>query len=238
MLKPIILALDVASLAATDQLLDQLTPHHHPVIKVGMALFYSMGPSLITHLQARGCDIFLDLKLHDIPTAVEQAAFQIGQLGVQYTTVHALGGTKMMIAAKRGLRFGALTAHVTPPKLLAITELTSVSELALNHEQRVTGTMTDQVNHLTALANQAGVDGIICSPQELPRLRQWVPDDFLLVTPGIRPVGSTTDDQLRTMTPTAAIAAGSSALVIGRPITQAANPLTAYQAVIKELATC
>ncbi|MCF6160421.1 orotidine-5'-phosphate decarboxylase [Furfurilactobacillus milii] len=231
----IIVALDVNTTSSVDQLLDQLSQtDDRPAVKVGMELFYSEGAAMIRHIQQRGFDIFLDLKLHDIPNTVERAAYQLGQLGIQYTTVHALGGKAMIAAAKRGLQQGAQQAHVTPPKLLAVTELTSISEKMLVNEQHVSLPMTDQVRQLAQLAEAAGADGVICSPQEVTTIKPFVNDNFLLVTPGIRLTTNPADDQQRVMTPRQAAEAGSSAIVVGRPITQSNQPADAYMTIKKE----
>ncbi len=231
----IIVALDVENRSTADRLLEQLSlASDQPTVKIGMELFYREGVAIVRHIQSRGFKIFLDLKLHDIPNTVERAAFQLGQLGIQMTTVHALGGAKMMAAAKRGLSEGAQQAHMEPPKLLAVTELTSISDIMLHHEQHVTLPMTQQVRELALLAEKAGADGVICSPREVTDLRQFVDPNFLLVTPGIRLTTSHVDDQQRIMTPAQAANAGSSAIVVGRPITQSENPAQTYTQILKE----
>ncbi|GAB6093074.1 orotidine-5'-phosphate decarboxylase [Furfurilactobacillus curtus] len=233
-MESVIVALDVTNLVAAKQIIQQLDSQDKPTIKVGMELFYAAGVEVITWLQQQGYPIFLDLKLHDIPNTVEKAAFQLGKLNVQYLTVHALGGQTMMTAAVNGLAAGARQAGIEPPKLLAVTELTSISPAMLVNEQHVSLSMDKQVVSLAQLAAKSGAAGVICSPQEVVALRMALPASFLLVTPGIRPAGSATGDQQRVMTPAQAAQAGSSAIVVGRPITQASNPAFAYRQIVKE----
>ncbi|KRM72643.1 orotidine-5'-phosphate decarboxylase [Lacticaseibacillus brantae] len=229
-MRPII-ALDFATAAKTVDFLNQF-PDTPLSVKVGMELFYGEGPQVIAAIQKRPqTEIFLDLKLHDIPHTVEQAARQIGRLGVQLTTVHALGGPEMMAAAKRGLLAGAKSAGVLAPKLLAITQLTSTSQAMLNQDIRIPGTVLASVRQLAQLAHQAGADGVVASAQEVQAIREVTPVDFLVVTPGIRPANAASDDQHRVVTPQQAKALGSSSIVVGRPITQSPDAVSAYQSI-------
>lgn len=234
MKRPIIIALDFPTAERALAFLDQFPADLHVTVKIGMELFYAAGPSIVTDVQARGHAVFLDLKLHDIPNTVESAMRVIGRLGVTYTTVHAAGGHVMLSAAKRGLVAGAMAAGVTAPKLLAITQLTSTNQAILNQDQQIMGTVRASVVHYAKLARASDCDGVICSAQEVQAIHKAVGADFLGITPGIRPASAQSDDQQRVMTPAAAAKAGSNGLVIGRPITQAAEPVQAYRDIMTE----
>ncbi len=203
-------------------------------LKVGMTLFYQEGPAIVRTLQDRGFDIFLDLKLHDIPHQVNGAARAAARLGVQMLTVHASGGPDMMQAACEGSYAGADEAGVQPPSILAITVLTSMSDaaLALVGIQR---SAAQQVELLASLAIEAGVDGIVCSPLETGAVRAVVGADRLVVTPGVRPVWAEKGDQSRITTPLDALSSGASHLVVGRPITGADVPADAAALIISEM---
>lgn len=188
-------------------------------LKVGFELFVAAGPDFVRALVQQGFAVFLDLKFHDIPNTVASACKAAAQLGVWMINVHASGGAKMMQAAQQ-----ALQGFENPPKLIAVTVLTSMDKAQLSG----TGVNADpdqQVLHLARLAADSGLDGVVCSAQEAGLLRKALGDDFLLVTPGIRPEGSDQGDQSRVMTPAQARDAGVSYVVVGRPITQAADPL-------------
>ncbi|ANZ70532.1 orotidine-5'-phosphate decarboxylase [Pediococcus claussenii] len=204
-----------------------------PVVKIGMELFYQYGPALIKEVQRQGFKIFLDLKLNDIPNTVERGMFQIAKLGVQYTTVHALGGTEMMQAAIRGAQKGATSANVNRPLVLAVTELTSISEKVMHDEQNIDISMREQVESLINLSYKAGTDGVICSALDLKELDGNF-KNFKFITPGIRPLGFEKSDQKRVVTPTEARQFGSTDIVVGRPITRSNNPLKTYQQIFKE----
>lgn len=233
MAKPVFVALDVDSKTKLDSLLASLGKPQDTTIKVGMELFYHEGPAVVKELADKGYHIFLDLKLHDIPNTVYSAAKQLAHLGIEYTTVHALGGSQMIKAAKDGLIEGT-PAGRSVPKLLAVTELTSISDQVLTNEQHCALPMNEQVLSLASMAQKAGADGIICSPLEVKELHQKITGNFLFVTPGIRPKTSGSDDQARTATPQEARKFGSSAIVVGRPITLASDPQAAYEAIKKE----
>ncbi|KRL62065.1 orotidine-5'-phosphate decarboxylase [Latilactobacillus fuchuensis] len=234
MTKPLIIALDFPDWPTAEAFLDQFPKGEHLFVKVGMELFYKTGPDVIRALKARGHRIFLDLKLHDIPNTVHSALTVIGQLGVDYTTIHAAGGSEMLQAGVAGLKAGATKAQVKPAKLLAITQLTSTSQSQMQTEQLVQATLPESVTNYAQIAQQAGCDGVVCSVQEVPLIHAQTGIDFDCVTPGIRPATSQTNDQKRSATPLAAAQAGSSAIVIGRPITQATNPYQAYQTIKAE----
>lgn len=231
--KPVIVALDVDNDQQLDRILSQLGDPEETTIKIGMELFYHSGAQLVKKLADQGYDIFLDLKMHDIPNTVYNGAKQVARLGIKYTTVHALGGSEMIHAAKQGLIAGSPNDK-SVPKLLAVTELTSISDDILKHEQNCILPMAEQVISLAKTAKNSGADGVICSPLEVQNLRKEIGDDFLYVTPGIRPKENSNDDQKRTATPQMAKEFGSSAIVVGRPITLANNPQQAYQAIKKE----
>ncbi|KRN28672.1 orotidine-5-phosphate decarboxylase [Lactobacillus selangorensis] len=234
-MKPVIIALDFENRHQTEQFLTLFdAAPKKPVIKVGMELFYREGPAFVRDLAAQGYAIFLDLKLMDIPHTVEMAMQQLAQLGIAYTTIHANGGSAMIQAAKKGLTTGAAKAGLPTPKLLAVTELTSITPAMLKDELHVDLPMQAEVVALAELAQQNGADGVICSPQEVPALQQHLPQDFLFVTPGIRPVGAAKDDQARVATPAEAAQLGSSAIVVGRPITLSQTPFATYQQIRKE----
>ena len=199
-------------------------------LKVGKELFVAEGPRLVEQLVGRGFDVFLDLKFHDIPNTVAQACKTAASLGVWLTNVHASGGLKMMAAARE-----ALEGLAHRPKLIAVTVLTSMDAEQL-HGIGIQTSPRDQVSRLAQLTKDAGLDGVVCSAQEAAMLRYELGQDFMLVTPGIRPAGSSTDDQSRIMTPAQAIEAGADYLVIGRPITQAAEPIAVLNAINQEIA--
>ncbi len=195
-------------------------------LKIGKEMFTLFGPELVKKLQNKGFDIFLDLKFHDIPNTVAKACKAAAEMGVWMVNVHASGGLEMMQAAKLAIE----TSSHPETKLIAVTVLTSMDEAQL---QRVVPGVTpaQQVEKLAALTFEAGLDGVVCSAQEAVLLRKTMKASFLLVTPGIRPAGSDVGDQKRVMTPVDAMEAGVSYLVMGRPITQAADPI----AVLKEV---
>ncbi|WP_283679622.1 orotidine-5'-phosphate decarboxylase [Lentilactobacillus sp. Marseille-Q4993] len=231
---PLIVSLDVADRADLFELIDKFPKDDKLTVKIGMELFYGEGPQIVRDILDRGYDIFLDLKLHDIPNTVKSGMRQIGRLGVTFVTVHALGGSEMIKAAKQGLIEGSEEAGVQTPKLLAVTELTSITEEVLKNEQNSRLDMVDQVVALAKLAKRSNADGVITSPLEVKALREQVGDDFWYVTPGIRPSGYPKDDQSRTATPAEAAQFGSTALVVGRPIIKADDPVAAYHTMSEE----
>lgn len=232
--KPIMIALDFPSVSQVNQFLDQFEDPSHLTVKIGMELFYQAGPEIVKQIKQRGCDIFLDLKLFDIPHTVEKAMEQLGVLGVDYTTVHTLGGQAMLEAAKRGLQTGAQRAGLKEPHLLGVTELTSISQTVLANEQNCKLPMNEQVVALAKLAKQSGCDGVITSALELPDLTKALGHDFEYVVPGIRMKQDAVGDQSRVATPATAKADGAFAIVVGRPITQSADPIAAYTRYLKD----
>ena len=225
----IIVALDYPTMAAAISLAKQLDPNRCK-LKVGKELFTRSGPQVVEQLTAMGFDIFLDLKYHDIPSTVAKACRAAADLGVWMMNVHTLGGPAMMTAAR-----DALANDTQRPLLIGVTLLTSMDEQTFQHIG-LTGTISETVLRLADMAEQSGLDGVVCSAQEATTLRAQHGQQFQLVTPGIRPAHSDTGDQHRTMTPPEAIDAGSSYLVIGRPITAAQNPMQALEAIETSLA--
>ncbi|MBR9793048.1 MAG: orotidine-5'-phosphate decarboxylase [Gammaproteobacteria bacterium] len=225
----VIVALDFDDADKAMALVDQLDPSACK-LKVGKEMFTLFGPEFVKSLIAKGFDIFLDLKFHDIPNTVAKACKAAAEMGVWMVNVHASGGVEMMKAAKNAI---AGSSH-PQTKLIAVTVLTSMDQAQLNDvvpEVSPAG----QVKKLAQLTADSGLDGVVCSAKEAVMLRQTHSDEFLLVTPGIRPAGADVGDQKRVMTPVDAIDAGVSYLVMGRPITQAENPLAALQAVNQSL---
>ena len=224
----IIVALDYSSAKPALDLAERLNPVLCR-LKVGKELFTAAGPQLIEQLMQRGYQIFLDLKFHDIPNTTAQACKAAAALGVWMVNVHALGGRKMMDAAH-----DAIAHQAQPPKLVAVTVLTSMTQPDLS-ELGFISTPAEMVLRLAMLARASGLDGVVCSAQEAAMVRQHAGKEFCLVTPGIRPADAQAHDQSRIMTPRAALDMGSNYLVIGRPITQAADPLLALQNIVKEI---
>jgi orotidine-5'-phosphate decarboxylase len=203
-------------------------------VKVGMTLYYAAGPDIVRDLRSLGFKVFVDLKLHDIPHQVAGAARTLARAGADMFTVHASGGSAMMEAAIRGSAEAAAKFRSDKPSVIAVTVLTSLDDAALAG-LGVGHTTAEQVALLAALAHDAGCDGVVCSPEEAAAMRSLLGADALVVTPGVRPAGEDAGDQARTATPTEAIDAGASHLVIGRPITAAADPVAAVRAIVKEL---
>jgi len=203
-------------------------------LKVGMTLFYQAGPAMISELREEGFDIFLDLKLHDIPHQVRGAAESISRLGVRMLTVHASGGGAMISAAVEGARTGALAAGFDAPAVVAVTVLTSMDDGSLA-SVGVTRTAALQVPLLAKVASEAGASGVVCSPREAAEMRGLLGEAALVVTPGVRPSWSDAGDQARIQTPVQAIRSGASHLVVGRPITGASRPADAAKRLLDEM---
>ncbi len=228
----IIVALDMPDAASALVVADGLVGRARWV-KVGMTLFYAEGPCIVAALRERGFDVFVDLKLNDIPHQVRGAARSLGRLGAGMLTVHASGGADMMEAAVAGAAEGAADAGVPAPAVLAVTVLTSMDAETLA-SVGVTDSPAAQVAGLAALARTAGVAGVVCSPREASECRALLGPDALVVTPGIRPPWAAAGDQARVDTPASALAAGASHLVIGRPITGADDPGAAFDRIVSE----
>ena len=223
----LIVALDYADTASTLNLVNQLDPALCK-LKIGKELFTAAGPQVVEKLIAKNFQVFLDLKFHDIPNTVKNACEAASNLGVWMLNVHASGGSAMMQAALEGVN---KSKH--QPYLIAVTVLTSMNEASLN-EVGIETSVENQVLKLAKLTENAGLHGVVCSALEAQLLKKHLRNDFLLVTPGIRPASANLDDQSRVLTPRQALQMGASYLVIGRPITQADNPLKALEAILVE----
>lgn len=220
----VIVALDFSSVESVENFLDNFdTPIF---VKIGMELYYQTGPKIIQLVKDRGHKIFLDLKLHDIPNTVENAMAGLAKLGVDMTNVHAAGGVEMMKAAKRGLGDGAM--------LIAVTQLTSTSQENMKREQLIDRPLEESVLNYAKMAEEAGLDGVVCSPLEARLIHENLREGFETVTPGIRFNSHVSDDQKRITTPKQARLGGSSYIVVGRPITQAEHPYDAYLEIVKD----
>jgi orotidine-5'-phosphate decarboxylase len=231
MASPIIVAVDFPDVKSAWNFIDRVDPKDCR-IKIGKELFTHAGPDFIKQIMKKGFDVFLDLKFHDIPNTVAKAIAATADLGVWMTNVHASGGSRMMTAAKDTLYSYGKDA----PILIAVTVLTSM-ELADLQEIGINVSPLEQATRLAILAKNCGLDGVVCSAKEVQSFKTRLGSDFKLVTPGIRPVGTNSDDQRRIMTPQRAQAAGSDYLVIGRPITQAEDPAKALQTILATLDT-
>lgn len=229
----LIVALDVSTMDAMKSIVSSLGDSVS-FYKVGMELFYAEGDQTVRYLQDQGKHVFLDLKLHDIPNTVAHGVSSLTRLGANLITIHGQGGPIMMKAAAQAARESAEQLGIERPKLLAITVLTSFDDEAWTS---IGGQLpiSDQVIRLAKLAKESGMDGVVCSALEAKMIRKACGPDFLIVTPGIRPSFAATNDQKRIATPASALADGASRLVIGRPITQAANPQEAVRLIIEEM---
>ncbi|MES9946005.1 MAG: orotidine-5'-phosphate decarboxylase [Candidatus Thiodiazotropha sp.] len=226
----VIVALDYPNQDRALALVDRLDPSLCR-LKVGKEMFTRLGPTFVEVLRGRGYDVFLDLKFHDIPNTVAAACDAAADLGVWMMNLHASGGRRMMETARERLE-----ARNTRPLLVAVTILTSLTGEEIK-DIGFSGDPAQNVSRLAKLTQQAGLDGVVCSPREAEMLRSELGDAFLLVTPGVRPKQAVQDDQRRVMTPADAIHAGSSYLVVGRPITAAADPIVALQSINQEIAS-
>jgi orotidine-5'-phosphate decarboxylase len=230
----VIVALDFADPTAALALVDRLDPRQC-ALKVGNELFVTAGPEPVRLMVARGFNVFLDLKFHDIPNTVASACAAAVRLGVWMLNVHASGGRAMLDAARDAVDTTATAMAARPPLLIGVTVLTSLADADLR-ELGHTGSVAAEVLALAQLTKACGLDGVVCSAREASTLRKVCGAGFKLVTPGIRPAGAASDDQARIATPAAAIRNGADYLVIGRPITQASDPLAALRAVNASLA--
>jgi orotidine-5'-phosphate decarboxylase len=230
--RPVIIALDFSTKEDVFQFLQSFEARK-PYVKVGMELFYQEGPDLIRQLKEKGFHIFLDLKLHDIPTTAYKAMRGLARLGVDIINVHAAGGSEMMKRAVEGLEEGA-AAGSERPKCIAVTQLTSTTEKMMKDELRLTGTLDDVVRSYALLAQKSGLDGVVCSPLEVPLVKNACGNRFYTVTPGIRLATDDVNDQNRIATPNRAKELGCDAIVVGRSITGAVHPLDAYHTILNE----
>lgn len=221
-----IIALDFPTFDEVKKFLSLFPEDEKLYVKVGMELYYAIGPEIITFLKNKGHSVFLDLKLHDIPNTVASSMRVLSKLGVDMTNVHAAGGVEMMTQAKKAL--GKET------KLIAVTQLTSTNEKQMQEDQNIQTSLSDSVQHYAKKAMEAGLDGVVCSAHEVSVIKDVTDSSFICLTPGIRPSGSDVGDQKRVMTPSEAKSIGSDYIVVGRPITRASNPLEAYYLIKNE----
>ena len=222
--KDVIVACDFASKAQTLEFLDRFTGERKPFVKIGMELYYAEGPQIVREIKARGHRIFLDLKLHDIPNTVKKAMAVLSGLDVDLCNVHAAGTREMMEAALEGLT----RPDGTRPLLIAVTQLTSTDQAALERDLWIREPIAEVVLHYAETAKAAGLDGVVCSPLEAESVHARCGAQFLTVTPGVRFADGDRGDQKRVMTPAQAKAAGSDYIVVGRPVTAAPDPVAAY----------
>ena len=223
--RDVIIACDFKDQADTLAFLDKFQ-EEKPFVKIGMELFYGEGPDIVRAIKDRGHKIFLDLKLHDIPNTVHKAMKNLARLGVDMTNVHAAGTIDMMRAAKEGLGEDAL--------LIAVTQLTSTTEERMQRELLIGAPIADTVAHYARNTKEAGLNGVVCSPLEAALVKEACGRDFITVTPGIRFADGDVGDQKRIMTPALARETGTEFIVVGRPITQAADAVAAYRRVCKD----
>ena len=221
-----VIALDFPNFETVKKFLAQFPAEESLYLKVGMELYYATGPEIVSYLKDLGHSVFLDLKLHDIPNTVKSAMKVLSHLGVDMTNVHAAGGVEMMKAAREGLGKEA--------KLIAVTQLTSTSEEQMRDFQNIQTSLQESVIHYAKKTAEAGLDGVVCSAQEVKLIKEATSKDFICLTPGIRPAGAAVGDQKRVMTPADAYHIGSDYIVVGRPITQATDPVAAYHAIKDE----
>ncbi len=227
--RDVIIACDFASREATLAFLDKFTDVK-PFVKIGMELYYAEGPEIVREIKRRGHKIFLDLKLHDIPNTVKKAMSVLRNLDVDVTNLHAAGTTAMMQAAIEGLT----REDGTRPLLIAVTQLTSTDQEAMEKDLLIKEPIDEVVMHYAETAKNAGLDGVVCSPLEAGKVHDRCGKQFLTVTPGVRFADGDVGDQKRVMTPAAAREIGSDLIVVGRPITAAADPVAAYKRCVKE----
>ncbi|MCI5871980.1 orotidine-5'-phosphate decarboxylase [Streptococcus sp.] len=221
-----VIALDFPTFEDVKEFLAKFPEDERLYVKIGMELYYAVGPEIVRYVKGLGHSVFLDLKLHDIPNTVKSAMRVLSQLGVDMTNVHAAGGVEMMIAAREGLGEG--------PVLIAVTQLTSTSEEQMRDFQNIQTSLEESVVHYAKKTAEAGLDGVVCSAHEVAKIKKATGEDFVCLTPGIRPSGASTGDQKRVMTPADAAQIGSDYIVVGRPITQAKDPVAAYHSIKSE----
>ncbi len=227
--KDVIIACDFSSKAKVLEFLDKFT-EEKPYVKIGMDLFYGEGPEIVREIKKRGHKIFLDLKLHDIPNTVMKAMSVLSALDVDMTNVHAAGTSKMMADAVKGLT----RADGSRPLLIAVTQLTSTSEETMKKDLLIDAPIGDVVKHYAKVSAESGLDGVVCSPLEAGIVKETCGKQFITVTPGIRFADGEKGDQVRVTTPAMAKEIGSDYIVVGRPITEAADPVAAYRRCVKE----
>lgn len=229
--KDVIIACDFGSAEACYEFIDKFKDvERKPYLKIGMELFYAAGPEIVRELKKKGFKIFLDLKLHDIPNTVKKAMRVLSGLDVDMVNVHAAGTVEMMRAALEGLT----RADGTRPLLIAVTQLTSTSEKAMREQLLIDASINDTIAKYACNAKEAGLDGVVCSPLEASLVKEACGNGFMTITPGIRFADSSVDDQVRITDPARAREIGSDYIVVGRPITAAADPVAAYNRCVKD----
>jgi orotidine-5'-phosphate decarboxylase len=228
--KDVMIALDFPTKEETLTFLDKFPEGEKPFVKIGMELFYAEGPDVVREIKARGHKIFLDLKLHDIPNTVRRAMAVLSRLDVDMVNLHAAGASEMMRAALEGLT----RPDGTRPLLIAVTQLTSTDSAALKNELLIDTPMAETVLSYAGNAAKSGLDGVVCSPLEAAEVKRVCGEKFVTVTPGIRFADSAKGDQKRVMTPDKAAENGCDYLVMGRPITQAEDPVAAYRRAVRD----
>lgn len=227
--RDVIIACDFSSAETTLQFLDKFTDCK-PFVKIGMELYYAAGPAIVQQIKARGHKIFLDLKLHDIPNTVKKAMAVLSKMDVDMCNLHAAGTIEMMKAALEGLT----REDGTRPLLIAVTQLTSTSEERMQRELLINASINDTIVKYARNAKEAGLDGVVCSPLEAGMVKEACGEEFVTVTPGVRFADGEVGDQVRVTTPARAKEIGTDYIVVGRPITQAADPVAAYKRCVEE----
>lgn len=227
--RDVIIACDFSSAEATLQFLDKFTDCK-PFVKIGMELYYAAGPAIVQQIKARGHKIFLDLKLHDIPNTVKKAMSVLSKMDVDMCNLHAAGTIEMMKAALEGLT----REDGTRPLLIAVTQLTSTSEERMQRELLINASINDTIVQYARNSKEAGLDGVVCSPLEAGMVKEACGEAFVTVTPGVRFADGEVGDQVRVTTPARAKEIGTDYIVVGRPITQATDPVAAYKRCVEE----
>ena len=232
--KKLVLALDVEDIEDAKKLVDELSPYIG-TFKVGLQLFCGYGLEIVNYIKEKNSDFFLDVKLHDIPNTVEKASFNVIKNGANFFNVHATGGIEMMKAAKKGALEAAQKYGKKKPLVLAVTVLTSINQDTLSNELSNTKSVEDFVIQLAKNARAAGLDGVVASAKELKAIKREVGEDFIVLTPGIRPAWSATNDQQRIATPSSAIKDGADFIVLGRAVTAASDKIEAMKKIYEEI---
>lgn len=232
--KKLVLALDVEDIEVAKSLVDELSPYIG-TFKVGLQLFCGYGLEIVNYIKEKNSDFFLDVKLHDIPNTVEKASYNVIKNGANFFNVHATGGIEMMKAAKKGATEAAEKYGRKKPLVLAVTVLTSISQEVLSEELSNKNSVEDFVIQLAKNARAAGLDGVVASAKELRAIKREVGEDFIVLTPGIRPIWSATNDQQRIATPSSAIADGADFIVLGRVVTSASDKIEAMKKIYEEI---
>jgi len=232
----LIVALDVNNQGRALELVDMLKDTAG-MFKVGMELFYGSGSEVVERIKLKGCKVFLDLKLHDIPNTVARAARVLTGISPDIINVHASGGPEMMREAVLAVREEAQRLGITPPMVIAVTVLTSINREIMNN-LGTGGDVEQQVVRLASLARNCGLDGVVASPMEVTPIRKACGEDFVIITPGVRPEGADIGDQKRVMTPSGAVSAGATYVVVGRPITASVSPLEAASKILEQIKGC